>query len=49
MTPLALARQDLRDVSAPPLTADQRLALVERIVRSYPFLQPPRPLFGGMR
>ena len=38
-------QEDLRDVSVAKLTAAQRLALVERIIRSYSFLQPQRKLF----
>jgi hypothetical protein len=35
-------QEDLRDVTTAHLTVNQRLALVERIVRSYHFLQPHR-------
>ena len=35
-------QEDLRDVTTAHLTVNQRLALVERIVRSYHFLQPQR-------
>lgn len=35
-------QEDLRDVTAAPLSVSQRLSLVERIVRSYHFLMPPR-------
>ena len=42
---LRFLQEDLRDVSVAKLTAAQRLALVERIIRSYSFLQPQRKLF----
>ncbi len=35
-------QEDLRDVTAAPLSVSQRLSLVERIVRSYHFLMPAR-------
>ena len=35
-------QEDLRDVTAAPLSVSQRLSLVERMVRSYHFLMPAR-------
>lgn len=39
---LTQLQEDLRDVTAAPLSVSQRLSLVERIVRSYHFLMPAR-------
>jgi nuclear-control-of-ATPase protein 2 len=41
-------QEDLRDLSLPQLSAKQRLAIVERISRAYPFMQPARRWGGGL-
>lgn len=40
-------QEDLRDLVLPHLTTKQRLSIVERINRAYPFMQPARRLFGS--
>jgi len=41
-------QEDLRDMATAGLSVAQRLAMVERIIRSYPFMQASRKLWGGL-
>ena len=40
-------QEDLRDIAGKGLSAAQRLAMVERVFRSYSFMQTTRKFFGG--
>ena len=41
-------QEDLRDLTSDTLNVRQRILMVERIVRSYSFLQSPRKLFSSI-
>lgn len=44
---LRLLQEDLREIASSQLSVAQQLALVDRILRSYPFFQPARKLWPG--
>jgi len=44
---LRLLQEDLREIASSRLSIAQQLALVDRVLRSYPFFQPTRKLWPG--
>lgn len=40
-------QEDLRELLLPQITARQQLAIIQRIYRAYPFMQPARRVFAG--
>lgn len=46
LPPSLSLQEDLRDLALPSLTSRQRLLVVERINKGYPFMQPVRKTWG---
>lgn len=44
---LRLLQEDLREIASSRLSVAQQLALVDRVLRSYPFFQPTRKIWPG--
>eukprot|EP01038_Epipyxis_sp_PR26KG_P007397 gene7397-10082_t len=44
---LTQLQEDLRDLSIVQLSMKQRLLIIDRIIRSYPFMQPARRIWSG--